>query len=225
MRKKEFFVLGLVAWFFLLIGTVQARSEKVSFTTKDGVLLKGYLWGQGEAGIILSHMYPADQRSWFDFAQRLDGKGYRVLTFDFRGYGESEGQKEISLIHQDLEAAYLFLSTKAKKIFLIGASMGGTASLKIAAKHPVAGVISLSGPDEFKGLSAKEDTAKISSPKLFIATQGDSYAATSAQELYNIARQPKEILIFPGSEHGTDIFSGQKAAEVEKSILQFLTEY
>ena len=43
----------------------------MSFTTDDGVTLNGHLFGSGGAGIILAHMYPADQTSWIPTAQRL----------------------------------------------------------------------------------------------------------------------------------------------------------
>ena len=31
-------------------------------------------------------MFPSDQSAWYFFADRLGERGYRVLTFDFRGY-------------------------------------------------------------------------------------------------------------------------------------------
>jgi pimeloyl-ACP methyl ester carboxylesterase len=61
-------------------------SEAVSFQSRDGVALEGRLFGHGTSAVVLSHMLPADQRSWFDFADRLAEQGYLVLTFDFRGY-------------------------------------------------------------------------------------------------------------------------------------------
>ncbi|MGC2444752.1 MAG: hypothetical protein WA409_15285, partial [Candidatus Binatus sp.] len=63
--------------------------EHVSFTTSDGVLLRGHLYGSGSTGVILAHMYPADQSDWTDFAQVLAAHGYQALTFDFRGFTES----------------------------------------------------------------------------------------------------------------------------------------
>jgi len=63
--------------------------ERVSFTTSDGVLLRGHLYGSGETGVILAHMYPADQSDWTDFAEILAAHGYQGLTFDFRGFTES----------------------------------------------------------------------------------------------------------------------------------------
>ena len=65
-----------------------AGSREITFTSSDGITLSGRLFGpaDGSAGVVLAHMYPSDQSAWFDFASRLGERGYRVLTFDFRGY-------------------------------------------------------------------------------------------------------------------------------------------
>ena len=46
-------------------------SRPVTFESRDGVVLEGRLFGDGSTGVVLSHMQPADQRSWFAFANRL----------------------------------------------------------------------------------------------------------------------------------------------------------
>lgn len=201
--------------------------KEVIFFTADGVSLRGYIFGKGKIGVILSHMYPADQTSWFDTARTLAQKGYQVLTFDFRGYGKSEGQKEISLIDQDLTTALYFMKNKrkTKRIFLVGASMGGTASLKVAASNEVTGVISLSGPIEFQGLTVSEEIPRIKTPKLFIASEGDAPAVQASQQLFEQTPEPREIKIFTGNEHGTDILKGPHATEAEALILDFLKRY
>src|SRR6204780_5857150 len=66
--------------------------QHVSFTTSDGVLLRGHLYGSGSTGVILAHQYNADQSDWTDFAQGLAAHGYQALTFDFRGFTESGGR-------------------------------------------------------------------------------------------------------------------------------------
>src|ERR1700686_1203225 len=72
--------------------TQDLGGEHVSFTTSDDVLLRGHLYGRGSTGVILAHMYPADQSDWTDFARVLAAHDYQALTFDFRGFTESEGQ-------------------------------------------------------------------------------------------------------------------------------------
>ncbi len=197
--------------------------EEVTFITSDGITIHGHLFGKGETGIILAHMYPSDQSSWYNIAVILAAKGYRALTFDFRGYGNSEGEKDIAVIDRDVEAAWDFIEKQGiDKVFLIGASMGGTATLKVTGQRPAAGVVALSAPLSFRGLSAADEVAQITAPKLFLASEGDSADVASAQEFFALAREPKGIKIFPGSAHGTDMLEGEQGLEVLKSILEFV---
>lgn len=199
--------------------------QPVAFEATDGTPLRGHLFGEGPAGVILAHMYPADQKSWFPLARKLAKEGYLALTFDFRGYGESGGEKVISEIDRDLEGAYRFLRPKVKKVFLVGASMGGTAAIRVAAENPTAGVVSLSAPPAFRGLDAREAIRKIEAPCLFVAAEGDASAATAAKELNEAAKSPERLLlIVPGPEHGTRIFDSPSGKKVEEAILRFLEE-
>jgi pimeloyl-ACP methyl ester carboxylesterase len=204
---------------------LQAQEGEVTFTTEDGIDINGNIFGSGNSWVILSHMYPTTQTSWFDFARYLADNGYIVLTYDFRGYGKSGGSQDISNIDKDLEAALDFVRQyDAEKIFLIGASMGGTASLVVASKQTVDGVISFSSPTEIDSLSAIDKVGKIDAPKLFIASQGDGIAAESANTLFDASPEPKEIEILDGSAHGTFIFEKEpdNAEIVKQIVLDFL---
>lgn len=211
--------------FWAAAGSATVEPSPVSFSSTDGVPLKGYLFGSGRRAVILAHMYPTDQRSWFDFAKVAAARGFTAMTFDFRGYGESSGTKEISKIDRDLEGAYLFLKPRAETIFLVGASMGGTASLIVASRRPVAGVISLSGPASFRGLDALQAIEKVTAPCLFIAAENDpGQAASSARLLYDRTKGRKDLLILPGAEHGTFLFDGPHKESVEKRIFGFMSK-
>jgi pimeloyl-ACP methyl ester carboxylesterase len=204
----------------------EEESRPVSFEATDGVPLRGHLFGKGPAAVILGHMYPADQKSWFPLARKLAARGYLAMTFDFRGYGESGGEKVISQIDRDLEGAYRFLKPGAEKIFLAGASMGGTAAIRVAAANPTAGLISLSAPAAFRGLDAREAIGKIEAPCLFVAAEGDGYAAAAAKEFNKAAKSEDRILlILPGTEHGTRLFDGPMGKKVEETIFRFLNRH
>jgi pimeloyl-ACP methyl ester carboxylesterase len=201
-------------------------SETVSFTTEDGVTLSGHLFGSGTSGVVLAHMYPADQTSWYPTAERLAEEGYLVLTFDFRGYGDSEGTKQIELINKDVAAAIAELARAgATSVGLIGASMGGTASLIAASQTPapipIAGVATLSAPVEFRGLSAEQAVPKLTVPLLFIAAEDDS-GADGARQLQELAGGEAELELFPGDEHGTELLEGPYAEDVLALLSGFL---
>ena len=230
-------LLALVAG-QLLLGCVEdttpvpapQKSTGVSFTTDDGIELKGRVFGQGDTGVVLSHMFPGEQRSWWAFAGRLAESGYVTLTFNFRGYGEgaegSSGEKEIKLIYQDVRAAVKFLEDRgASEVFLVGASMGGTASLKVAghSEGSVAGVVSLSAPLDFKGLSVRDDRVRV--PALLIATEGDGSAMESIRRMVEggvVTEAAQRVIYDKTGDHGTDILNGENGADAASKILAFL---
>lgn len=215
--------------------------EVVTFATEDGLTLSGRLYQQGpapgdqpywsaEQGVVLCHMYPADQSSWDDVAEYLAENGLTVLTFDFRGYGDSEGSKDIPYIDRDVAAAAQSLSgAGVQDMVLVGASMGGTASLKAAvdlqalSSLRVTGVITLSAPVEFMGLSAEEAASLLALPMLFVAAEQDE-GASGARDLEQLSGGTGELQILAGSGHGTDLFGGPSAEQVWTLILDFLTE-
>jgi pimeloyl-ACP methyl ester carboxylesterase len=203
----------------------------VTFPSADGTKLEGRVVGDGTVGVVLSHMLPADQTSWWPFAERLAHEGFRVLTYDFRGYcpggraGCSGGEKDI---WQDvLGAIDEIRSQGATRVVLIGASMGGTASL-IAAAQPgadVDGVVTLSAPTSIEGLTADPDVlSTVTAPKLFLAGVGDASAAEAAQELYDTSAPPKRVEILTTDDHGTDILYGNQAGPGSTLILTYLQE-
>ena len=205
-----------------------AGSRAVTFESSDGVRLAGRVFGEGPNGVVLAHMRPADQRSWFDFADRLAGQGYQVLTFDFRGYcpggdgGCSQGRTDVASLWQDVVGAVSFLRERgAERVGIVGASMGGTAALVAAGQPGVdpRAVITLSAPTEIEGLAVTPELlSAISAGKLFIAGVGDATAATAAQTLYDTAPPPKDVQIVPADDHGTDLLTGSRGEDVKRMI-------
>jgi len=198
----------------------------ISFTTEDGLTIKGRLFGSGETAVVFAHMYPNDQRAWWGFASEAAGQGYATLTFDFRGYGETGGSKDIALIDRDLAAAVRYLRENGyQRVILVGASMGGTAALRVAARDEfeglVAGVVAVSAPQAFQGLVALDDVADIKVPMLFVASEGDGVAFESLEALYDSATGPKEQQVYSGDAHGTVLLEGGHAAEFKALILGF----
>lgn len=212
-----------------------AGSTSVSFPSSDGVELEGRLAGAGTVGVVLSHMYPADQSSWWPFSDVLTDEGYLVLTYNFRGYcpggeaGCSEGEKDIEEIWRDVLGAVSFVRSRgAEEVMLVGASMGGTASLVAAGREgaSVSAVVTLSAPTSFEGLAAgPEALAAVTAAKLFIAGVADGAAVTSAQDLYERSPPPKRLEVLTTDDHGTDILSGNQAGPAQTLILDYLHRY
>jgi uncharacterized protein len=214
-----------------------ADSRAVTFGSLDGVQLAGRVFGPegSTAGVVLAHMKPADQRSWFDFADQLGDLGYRTLTFDFRGYcpggdaGCSEGDKDIAAIWQDVAGAVGFLRAEGvRRVGLVGASMGGTASLVYASQSDadVDAVVTLSAPAAIEGLAAGPDVLQsVTAAKLFLAGNVDANAAATAQAFYDGTLQPKRIEILTTDDHGTDILEGNQAENARNLIVGWLGQH
>jgi uncharacterized protein len=210
-------------------------SDAVAFDSADGVPLEGRLFGEGSVGVVLSHMRPADQTSWWDFAEELADEGYLVLTYDFRGYcpggvgGCSEGEQDLGQIWRDVLGAVDFIRSRgARQVALIGASMGGTASLVAAAEQGVAAdvVVTLSAPASFEGMALTPQVlTKVTAAKLFVAGNGDGSAPDDAQALYAASPTPKRVEILTTDDHGTDILDGNQSGRARTMILTYLETY
>jgi pimeloyl-ACP methyl ester carboxylesterase len=200
------------------------RGDPIRFTSDDGVELAGELRGDGDVGVVLAHMFPTDRTSWSSFATDLADGGFRTLTFDFRGYGDSEGERDIPEIWRDVVAAVRALREEgATRVVVVGASMGGTAVLLAAVQEPVDAVVTLSAPSTFMGLTAPpEILAGVSVPKLFVAADGDGTAAQTAQMFYAQSPPPKRVEIVTGTEHGTDLLEGGQSEVVKRLVTSFL---
>lgn len=119
--------------------------EEVAFTAGDGVKLHGWLLSpkggppprgtilflHGNAGNIGTHVGAV---AW------IAESGYRVFTFDYRGYGQSEGTPTADGVHEDARAALALLPTlpgvDRNRIAVLGQSLGGSIAVYTVAHAP-----------------------------------------------------------------------------------------
>lgn len=191
---------------------------RVHFRASDGVLLDGRLFGDGTVGVVLSHMgRPGDaQADWRTMAEQLADKGLLVLTYNRRGVcpggrlGCSRGTDYYEDHWKDVVGASRFLRRRgANRIVLVGASIGAMASLYAAAHGWVspAGLVELAGINHASGYDfTRGQLRRIPGKKLFISAREDTYGGgDSAREWFRWAREPKELALVAGSDHGTDL--------------------
>jgi len=126
--------------------TYSLQYENVSFTTLDGLKLKGWFIPnkESDAVVLVGHGYPFDKANILQATHFLADK-YNLLLFDFRYFGESEGRYTTGGVKEseDVLAAIEFLKKERKftKIGAIGFSMGGAAILMSESKDLDAVVI------------------------------------------------------------------------------------
>ncbi|WP_155370418.1 alpha/beta hydrolase [Catellatospora vulcania] len=195
-----------------------------------GADLGGVILGSGTTGVVLAHQNGGDVCQWVPYAFELAGKGYRVLAFDFGGFGVSTSG-ELDNPQQVAAAAATLRADGATSIVLIGASMGGTAVLAAAptvTPAPVA-VVALSAPVLF-GADASQAAPKLTMPVFYAAGEFESSFADSARELHGLTPKTtaKELLIVPTDWHGVFLLSlgGPPATDtVRTKLAAFLTAH
>jgi dienelactone hydrolase len=187
----------------------------VRFRAADGVRLNGHRFGQGTTAVVLAHEVRGSLCQWVPYARRLASKGYVAFAFDFRSRGRSQvvGIRRSRRIAGDVTAAVKYVRSRgATKVFVVGASMGGSAVLVAGAntRPSVTGVVSLSGPTSFGGAEAEAAVPRLSVPVLYLAASDDASGAfaTDARALYEATPSTdKTIEIVPGADHGVDLVS------------------
>jgi pimeloyl-ACP methyl ester carboxylesterase len=215
-----------------------AAPRVVQFAALDGVTLQGRLYGAGAFGVVLTHQLRSDASEWDSFAQTLAARGYRVLAMNVRGtcpgqgFGCSRGAFVAEEIWRDVGGASRYLrSHGVRSVALVGASMGGEASLLAAAQSGagVVGVVSLSGSEGFAGpLDPREErrlVRRVRVPKLFVAGATDTTAAQAARNYQAIGVAPKRLVIVPSSAHGVRLLDDPAVgARVTRTAIDFLTD-
>ena len=204
--------------------------EEVSFAAPGGPRLhawwmpaKGHALGtvvycHGNAGNLTRH---ARYVSW------LPARGYSVLLFDYRGYGESAGSVTRAGTVADATAAIDFaLSRDPDRVVVFGHSLGGAVGLRAAADRPaVRGVIAESTFSNYRGI-ARAKTPWLSwlvplvisagydpdavlhqlapAPVLVIHGGRDHIVPIAlGQQLYERASEPKELWVVPEAAHAS----------------------
>jgi alpha-beta hydrolase superfamily lysophospholipase len=127
-------------------------SVESSLRTEDGLDLPARWWHAAEprAVVVLVHGFTAskDDPAVGAVAERLQGAGYDVVSYDARGHGAATGLSTLGdLERHDVAAAVAVARPRGLPVVLVGASMGAVAVLRHAAEGAgLAGVVTVSSP-------------------------------------------------------------------------------
>jgi pimeloyl-ACP methyl ester carboxylesterase len=183
----------------------------------------------GRTGLVLGHQLGSDLCEWLPQARTFARRGYRVLVFDFAGFGDFQPGPDARVDTDVVAAAAQLRRRGADRIVLVGSSMGGTAMLSAATRirPPVAGVVSLSGPSGFGGVDAEAAMARLRVPVLFVVGADDQPYREQARLLYRAARaRDKRMLVVPGGGHGTSMVEfGEDAPMVLAALRRFIARH
>ena len=118
--------------------------ENVEVRTSDGYTLRGWFIDEGsDTTIIAIHGYTAskyEEEYMKPVIYMIARNGYNVAAFDFRAHGDSDGEittlglKEVEDYIRIIDWLKSVKPNKAKKIGVIGYSMGGAVTIMLSAR-------------------------------------------------------------------------------------------
>lgn len=214
----------------LLVTSASFAAERVvDLTAPDGLKLKATYFPAAAAGpgVLLLHQCNRQRKVWDDLARQLAAAGLHVLTFDYRGFGESGGDRfeglrpdEAQRIQRelwpgDIDAALAYLAAqpgvKKDTIGVGGASCGVQNSVQTARRHPeVKSLVLLSGTTDLSGRNFLR-TAKV--PAFFAYADDDEFRPTvvALPWIYTLTGTAEKVLVhYATGGHGSDMFPVQK---------------
>jgi abhydrolase domain-containing protein 17 len=118
-----------------------------NLTTPNGqkISATSYKNETAEFTILFSHGNAENISDTDHFLRNLRDAGFNVLTYDYRGYGMSDGKPSEQNSYEEAETAYNYLVNDLKippaKIIIYGRSLGGAVSIDLASRKLSGGLI------------------------------------------------------------------------------------
>jgi non-heme chloroperoxidase len=117
------------------VTTPVARRVRGRVRLKDSTELFVKDWGSGPP-VILTHAWPLSADCWDQQAIALVAAGYRVISYDRRGFGRSTQPADGYTYNQFADdLAEVIQATGAKNAMLVGFSMGGGEIVRYFSRH------------------------------------------------------------------------------------------
>jgi len=224
--------------------------ENVVFETEDGLNLNGWyipvensqytvLFCHGNGGNIVHRL---------DSINIFYKLGLNCFIFDYRGYGESEGQPSEEGTYLDARAAYKWLTEEKKvspkNIIVFGRSLGGSIAAQLAAKVEVRALVVESTFTSYVDIGRKfypympvrwfarfsyetiDYIKEVHYPVMIIHSRSDELVPFEfGMELYVAANEPKEFVETFGSHNDSFLVSSDIYTGAWTKWLKFLKEH
>lgn len=170
--------------------------------TVNGVTMSYDDRGTGRP-VVLLHAFPVDRRMWAGQLADLSAD-HRVVTPDFRGFGQSIGDRPFSIEDLADDVHALLKEIGALPCVLGGLSMGGYVAMAFARKYPA----------DLMGLILLDTRAEADDAK---ARDGRAAAIDSVRKggAKAIADQMVPKLLAPGASESKPDVAGQVRAMIE----------
>ena len=237
MDKNMFYRMKItLAGFVISLFPMLAAANggvSVPIELHDGVTLTGTYYGADTPGpglLFLNMCDPQrDQTEWTNVASELAMSGYHVMTFDYRGFGASEGEMpqglttiELAMPYwrehwmSDVQAVYDTLvsqdGVQTENMGVVGASCGVFMGLEFTLGHRnIKSFASLGGPTQERQQEILAERDNL--PVLIIAgNEGPIHEWSDA--LFAATENPDSRMIkYNVVTYGTKIFEYERATE------------
>jgi hypothetical protein len=174
--------------------------------------------GSGRLGVVFANDSINDACDWSAEARALAARGLAIAVFK-----ASQGLEP----DQAVTVGAALRDAGARRIVLIGASVGARAVLQAGIAHPrgVVGLVALSAERTVTTSPGDllPDMGRVRLPVLSIGSRGDPLTKYG-RDTRAIDRRLADdtMLLVSGSDHGTELLGGRHASQVRAAILRFL---
>jgi uncharacterized protein len=219
--------------------SLHLKNQRFEIKSEDGVKLVGWILlsekdSANAPWIIFCHGNASDI-SYPDYILRyklFNKLGINVLTFDYRGFGESGGKPYEEGLYMDAMAVYKYLTVSKnvppERIIFYGHSLGTGVAIEMATRVKAGALVIEAGyrsipdvgQDMYPFLPMKllvknkfmniDKVGKISIPKLFVHSSEDEiFAISEGKILYEKSLPPKSFLKIKGNHDAAPLISGE----------------
>jgi len=161
--------------------------------------------GQKKGVVIALHGFESfkDSPKYVMMGEEFEKNGFYFVRFDFRGCGETEGDKyDLEGRIKDAKAVIKFAKENLdeNRIYLVGSSLGGTVAILLG--DHAKGLVALCPPKVNIGRLKIEDALQKNPPILIIhGDKDETVDIKEGLEIFNLARPPKEFFKVEGGDH------------------------
>jgi dienelactone hydrolase len=214
--------------------------QVVDLPAVDGVILKGTYFSAGKEGpgVLLLHQCNMQRHAWDGLAAQMAASGINVLTFDFRGFGESGGvvafklptpqeaqEMEATTWHDDVDVALKYLESQPgvnrEMIGAGGASCGVNQAVHLAMRHSeVKSLVLLSEGTDREGRRFMRNSSDL--PVFGAAADDDEDFGVVPWMKWIVSLSPdtnSKIVRYETGGHGAVMFEAHK--ELPKEIVDW----
>lgn len=211
--------------------TVPAGVEQRQVPLPSGSPLSTAWVGSGSSVAVLLHQTDGNGLCGFLFyADVLASRGLRVALLDLCGYGQSSGCAEAqpgSGVADQVGAVVATARAEgARRVILVGASMGGSVAVTTAGAVHADALVDLSGPSQFNTSDVRRDAPSVTMPVLFaFGRQTDPSDLADVRAALPAMPTRTKTVVTAASGHGYELLQDAEGAPgpLAPTVTRFVT--